>query len=202
MIKLKNMKSFKVLIICFVMLISGVAYSQTVTQNAYENVEATSCPFEKVSGLSSSNQSGKSGYTFLLQYILGLDSEIYPERLMTGYFGTLTTKALSRYQSKNGISVRNSLNTNTITKLCEDYINQGCVFNQDGMFLLSKGSSTPYYGIYTLQSLLDYLGYYSGDPSGSFGANTEEALVKFQTAAKLYPTKIIDADTRTALCSV
>ena len=196
------MKIFKVLLICSIVLFAGIAYSQTVTQTAHDNISTTTCPFEKVAGLSKSNQSGKSGYVFLLQFVLGIDQEVYPERYMTGYFGDLTTKALKRYQSKNGISATGVVDSETIVKLCEEYTSQGCIFNSDDMFLMAKGATSPKYYIYTLQSLLDYLGYYSGEPNGSFGATTEEALVKFQTAAKLYPTKIIDADTRTALCAV
>jgi len=196
------MKIFKVLLICSIVLFAGITYAQTVTQTAQDNISATTCPFEKVAGLSKSNQSGKSGYVFLLQFVLGIDQEVYPERYMTGYFGDLTTQALKRYQSKNGISATGVVDSETIVKLCEEYTSQGCIFNSDDMFLMAKGATSPKYYIYTLQSLLDYLGYYSGEPNGSFGATTEEALVKFQTAAKLYPTKIIDADTRTALCAV
>ncbi|MDD4122777.1 MAG: peptidoglycan-binding domain-containing protein [Candidatus Pacebacteria bacterium] len=202
MIKYKIMKILKVLLICFVVLFAGCVYSQTVTQTAQEDIQNTTCPFEKVVGLSKSNQSGKSGYVFLLQFILGLDQEVYPDRYMTGYFGDLTTAALKRYQSKNGISQSGIVDQSTVVKFCEEYSSQGCIFSSSEMFLMAKGATTPKYYIHTLQSLLDYLGYYSGEPNGSFGATTEEALVKFQTAAKLYPTKIIDADTRTALCAV
>lgn len=38
-----------------------------------------------------------------LQTFLAADSEVYPEGLVTGYYGSLTTAAVQRYQCKNGI---------------------------------------------------------------------------------------------------
>jgi len=39
----------------------------------------------------------------LLQELLATDSELYPEGLITGYFGLLTNRALIRFQLKHGI---------------------------------------------------------------------------------------------------
>ncbi|RJQ23139.1 peptidoglycan-binding protein [Candidatus Parcubacteria bacterium] len=39
-----------------------------------------------------------------LQSFLAQDTSIYPERLVTGYFGPLTSSAVSKFQTKNGIS--------------------------------------------------------------------------------------------------
>ncbi|MEI6296897.1 MAG: peptidoglycan-binding protein [bacterium] len=39
-----------------------------------------------------------------LQTFLALDKNVYPEGLVTGYFGSLTKTAVSRFQTKNGIS--------------------------------------------------------------------------------------------------
>ncbi len=38
-----------------------------------------------------------------LQTFLAQDSSVYPERLVTGYFGTLTKSAVARFQTKNDI---------------------------------------------------------------------------------------------------
>ena len=38
----------------------------------------------------------------LLQEMLATDPEIYPERLVTGFFGPLTERAVKRFQKKNG----------------------------------------------------------------------------------------------------
>lgn len=39
-----------------------------------------------------------------LQRFLATDSAIYPQGLITGYFGTLTQAAVSRFQTRNGIA--------------------------------------------------------------------------------------------------
>jgi peptidoglycan hydrolase-like protein with peptidoglycan-binding domain len=40
-----------------------------------------------------------------LQSFLAEDTSIYPQGLVTGYFGTMTRSAVSNYQSRNGIDV-------------------------------------------------------------------------------------------------
>ncbi len=39
-----------------------------------------------------------------LQVFLASDTSLYPEGLVTGYFGSLTKAAVARYQSRNGLS--------------------------------------------------------------------------------------------------
>lgn len=41
----------------------------------------------------------------LLQEILATESSIYPERITTGYFGSLTVEAIKRFQKKHGLSI-------------------------------------------------------------------------------------------------
>ena len=50
-----------------------------------------------------------------------------------------------------------------------------------------------------LQELLIRLGFLEGDADGSFGPETERALIIFQTAVELEPTGIADAETMEAL---
>ena len=45
----------------------------------------------------------KNSSVSILQTDLASDSSIYPEKLVTGYFGSLTQKAVQRFQVKNGI---------------------------------------------------------------------------------------------------
>ncbi len=50
-------------------------------------------------------QQGMSGSDVSsLQSFLAKDATIYPQGLVTGYFGTLTTSAVSNFQSRNGIA--------------------------------------------------------------------------------------------------
>jgi peptidoglycan hydrolase-like protein with peptidoglycan-binding domain len=46
-----------------------------------------------------------------LQTFLAADSSIYPEGLVTGYYGSLTVAAVERYQCKNGIVCQGSPST-------------------------------------------------------------------------------------------
>ena len=53
-----------------------------------------------------------------LQQFLAKDSSIYPEGLVTGYFGALTQKAVTRFQQKNNITpTRGYVGPLTRTKL-------------------------------------------------------------------------------------
>ncbi|HEY4513708.1 MAG TPA: peptidoglycan-binding protein [Candidatus Paceibacterota bacterium] len=46
-----------------------------------------------------------------LQTFLAADTSVYPEGLVTGYYGSLTTAAVQRYQCKNGIVCSGSVAT-------------------------------------------------------------------------------------------
>ena len=65
-------------------LIAGTAYADVLTRQLEE---------------------GNSGADVtLLQTFLAKDPTIYPQGLVTGYFGSLTKSAVSNFQSKNGIA--------------------------------------------------------------------------------------------------
>lgn len=58
----------------------------------------------------------------LLQRILASDASVYPEGLTTGFFGELTSKALTRLQTKFGLEVTGTMTTETrelINKILE-----------------------------------------------------------------------------------
>lgn len=54
-----------------------------------------------------------------LQEILATDSEIYPERYLTGYFGVLTEKALKKLQKKAGLMETGEVDDRTLWKINE-----------------------------------------------------------------------------------
>lgn len=54
-----------------------------------------------------------------LQQLIAKDSSIYPEGLVTGYFGNLTVKAVRAFQAKYGISQVGRVGPQTRTKLAE-----------------------------------------------------------------------------------
>lgn len=55
----------------------------------------------------------------LLQEILATDPDIYPERLVTGYFGSLTEKAVKKFQKAAGIEQVGEVGPKTIAKINE-----------------------------------------------------------------------------------
>jgi len=54
-----------------------------------------------------------------LQAILAADPEIYPEGLITGYYGRLTSEAVRKFQRKNGIETVGVVGPKTLKKLNE-----------------------------------------------------------------------------------
>lgn len=55
----------------------------------------------------------------VLQALLAADSDIYPEGLITGYYGFLTAKAVMRFQAKHGIEQLGIVGPKTLKKLNE-----------------------------------------------------------------------------------
>ncbi len=75
----------------------------------------------------------------ILQRILASDKTIYPEGKATGFFGDLTSKALSRFQTKFGLEVTGTMNEETrdlINKILESENATGDV---PSMFLMKPG---------------------------------------------------------------
>lgn len=55
----------------------------------------------------------------LLQEILATDPDVYPEALVTGYFGPLTEKAVRKFQAKNGIETVGNVGPKTFARINE-----------------------------------------------------------------------------------
>lgn len=71
-----------------------------------------------------------------LQAVLAADAEVYPEGLITGYFGNLTRNALYRFQAKNSLAVTGIVDEPTRVK-----INSFLSFNKI-MFQTRSGMTT------------------------------------------------------------
>lgn len=52
-----------------------------------------------------------------LQQMLATDASVYPEGLITGYFGPLTQKAIKLFQQKNGLATTGKINIKTLDKI-------------------------------------------------------------------------------------
>ncbi len=55
-----------------------------------------------------------------LQAILAMDSNVYPEGLITGFFGPLTAKAVKKYQQKAGLEQTGGVGPKTFKKINDD----------------------------------------------------------------------------------
>lgn len=80
-----------------------------------------------------------------LQNFLATDKTIYPEGLVTGYYGTLTARAVSRFQSANGLPAVSRVGPLTLAKI-NGIISSGGVSGTDitapTMFSLSISTTT------------------------------------------------------------
>ncbi len=125
-----------------------------------------------------------------LQEILALENVSFPERMITGYFGSLTEKALKKFQAKHGLPVTGVVDTATQTKL--NIVSQAetrlqvpgdfVVFSTD-MKLGDRGEA-----IKDLQEFLVYEGsYVESLISGYFGNLTRNAVIKFQKKYLITP---------------
>ncbi|MEK7638946.1 MAG: peptidoglycan-binding protein [Patescibacteria group bacterium] len=125
-----------------------------------------------------------------LQVLLASEPKIYPEGLVTGYYGQLTSSALVRFQTKyklpqTGIADRATLDklqkVSTIEhvtpfKKLHDYWDRDLVLGMSGQ------------DVSLLQSHLAKLGYYpEGLVTGFFGPLTQNAVITFQKAQAIVP---------------
>jgi peptidoglycan hydrolase-like protein with peptidoglycan-binding domain len=58
-----------------------------------------------------------------IQELLASDKDIYPEGMVTGYFGKLTKEAVKRFQTKHGITASGEIDTDT-KDLLEEYLGE------------------------------------------------------------------------------
>lgn len=63
------------------------------------------------------NHGQRSEEIKLIQALLAKDSQIYPEKIITGYFGNLTKAAIIRFQTKNGLTATGIVDTATRERL-------------------------------------------------------------------------------------
>jgi peptidoglycan hydrolase-like protein with peptidoglycan-binding domain/phosphodiesterase/alkaline phosphatase D-like protein len=125
-----------------------------------------------------------------LQEILVADKDSYPEKLVTGYFGSLTQSALKRFQAKHGLSqtgvvdvaTQNKLNTVSHSETKLNIPMDVVVFNTD----LKRGDQGE--AVKDLQQYLIYEGsYVEAIISGYFGNYTHNAVKAFQAKYGVSP---------------
>jgi peptidoglycan hydrolase-like protein with peptidoglycan-binding domain len=161
---------------------------------------AKACPLETI-GLSKNNQKNKFNEVFALQMIISQYSNIYPDALVTGYFGPKTEAAIKRIQSDNGLNDNGVITQDTLELICSQYYQ--CPFQS----MIGRGDElNPEQKIEAkmLQYLLRYLPKvnYRGSTNGVIGPLTEKSITTFQKEYDLYPTQILDFDTNNELCKI
>ena len=145
-----------------------------------------------------------------LQELMAKDSEIYPEGLVTGYFGPATQRAVRKFQAKHGLPQVGRVGPATRAKLNETSgvptVTQPSpvaqvvspVFNSD-LSLGSKGDD-----VTKLQELMakDSEIYPEGLVTGYFGPATQRAVRKFQAKHGLPQVGRVGPATRAKLNEV
>lgn len=166
----------------------------------------------------------------LLQNLLAKDPNVYPEGKVSGYFGTLTRKAVQRFQTKYGIVSSGSeyttgyglVGAKTREKL-NILLNGGTLIPQQTLpsntvpqknttsqnkniqgLILGSDLYLGSYGadVLKLQAFLKQQGFYEGIYNGSLDSATKSAVIKFQQKYGLSPVGIVDSATRAKIQAV
>jgi len=130
-----------------------------------------------------------------LQTLLASDKNVYPEGIVSGYFGSLTLQAVERFQVKHGIAGPGiagygNVGPKTRAKLQEVFGGASSITaapstptsSGSGSFSMNLGFGMRSSDVYRLQQLLatDSEVYPDGTVSGYFGPMTKEAVQRFQ----------------------
>lgn len=152
-----------------------------------------------IMGISSSVlalEKGNSGYQVsTLQRNLTIAG--YYNGPVTGFYGSLTQDAVTRFQRANGLTPDGVAGSRTLAAL----EGRGGPTTGGGLsrFTLKQGSSGT--SVTRLQQALTNYGYYSGPITGYFGKLTESAVIKFQRANGLVADGVVGQRTKAALAA-
>jgi peptidoglycan hydrolase-like protein with peptidoglycan-binding domain len=110
------------------MMLAGVADAQTTT-TTQADIEAINSLTEQINELQEQRkaklseliiklgQGSRGEAVTALQTLLALDPAVYPQGLVTGYFGPLTSQAVKKFQAKNGLEQVGFVGPRTVEKL-------------------------------------------------------------------------------------
>ncbi|MBW4548870.1 MAG: peptidoglycan-binding protein [Symplocastrum torsivum CPER-KK1] len=116
---------------------------------------------------------------------------------VTGFYGSLTQDAVTRFQRANGLTPDGIAGSRTLASL----EGRGGPITGGGFsnVTLKRGNSGT--SITRLQQALTNYGYYNGPITGYFGKLTESAVIKFQRANGLVADGIVGQRTKAALAA-
>lgn len=119
----------------------------------------------------------------------------YYENRADGKFGEATRRAVVEYQRANGLEATGIADASMFLRLFEgesvsraDYVRSQCALKGD------SGAN-----VRAIQYRLNELGYFTGDPTGTYGDNTTRAVSRFQYDNELAQTGNVDIATYEAL---
>ncbi len=180
----------------------------TNTQSSSFSV-GSSCPFDRELSLGS-----KGNAVTELQKFLSMDGSIYPEKIVSGYYGKLTVNAIKRFQEKAGLLQSGKVDVATATILCQMYLSyrttetvsvdssfakSSCVFQTVNLgpgYFESANSE-----VSNIQKYLNQKGFYPENiVSGFYGQLTASAVKRLQKHYNLEQTGIVDSKTIAAVC--
>ena len=141
MSKINKSKVFVVMILCLAILSSTIASAQTATTTASQLQELINKLQAQIKTLQDQmaqitsqrqqvaqtvveiattlKEGDKGENVKILQALLAADSNIYPEGLITGFYGPLTTKAIKKFQKKHDLKMVGFVGPLTRAKLKE-----------------------------------------------------------------------------------
>jgi peptidoglycan hydrolase-like protein with peptidoglycan-binding domain len=116
---------------------------------------------------------------------------------VTGFYGSLTQDAVTRFQRANGLTPDGIAGSRTLASL----EGRGGPITGGGFsnVTLKRGNSGT--SVTRLQKALTNYGYYNGPITGYFGKLTESAVIKFQRANGLVADGIVGQRTKSALAA-
>jgi len=154
-------------------------------------ISADSCPF--VNDLHIGDESNEVA---LLQLFL-VRSGYYKEAMVTGYFGSLTSKAVKKFQQANGVYTVGFVGPDTRKALCNKYTTS-CPFITSS---LKQGVTSNEVKMLQLM-LISQTNFPSNMITGYFGPLTESHLKAFQSDNNLVASGIVDSNTQQKLCTL
>jgi peptidoglycan hydrolase-like protein with peptidoglycan-binding domain len=122
----------------------------------------------------------------------------------TGYFGSVTRRAVIRFQQDNGLTANGTVGSttrNAINVKLAQLNNPGGVGGDSDPFPGNLNQGDRGSRVRTLQANLRRLGYFSGRPTGYFGPVTKDAVARFQRNFGLNATGVADSRTLSNIAS-
>ena len=162
---------FAVIVLCAVLVIAALMPTSALAASSLLRLGSTG-----------------SDVTTLQERLIELGYLDYPNA--TGYFGTLTKTAVTRFQTKNGLTVDGIVGSQTQAALYASGVKS---------MILRVGSWGE--AVKSLQLKLKALGYFNGTGTGYYGSVTRAAVISFQMANGLTADGIAGPITHKALFS-